>query len=220
MEQEKEPKKEKIKNKHYKEFLQKNLIKILTKSEIGQALNNVTGEHKREGRCLLIAAYYTGARPNEYLKLRAKNITKDGHYIAIELVGSKNGLPRVVWVSLSRPYIKELYDYAISLFPNLYLFWNFRNSYKRRRITKKGEVREYEEISDKLRYYFKKWFKHIFEDPVPPYYLRHNRFSSMIMSGASTEDIRLMKGAKTQDSVFPYVHMSKKSGKNMSRFNK
>lgn len=214
-------KKDKIKNKNYKRFLEEGIIELLDQEDIKKALENVKGKYKIEGRSLIIAFYCTGARPNEILRLRSKDIfrAKVGNKIIIKLQSSKNGLPREMIFSIRKlPLIKELYNYSMSIFQEQFLFYHFSDHYVRTKTLKSGEVRQYIEISNKLRYHFNKWFENVIDDSIPPYYLRHNRFSKMIKEGATLEQIRLIKGAKTVNSVYPYVHMSKEIASKASKY--
>lgn len=206
----------KIKNVHYRQFLDNGIITLLTEDQIDISLSNVTGRNKLEGRALLIALYYTGARPNEILSLYGKDVKQEGSFIVIQIPSSKGGLPRPVYLQYKKDKVKELYKFALGVFPDLYLFPNFRNSYTRTKINKKGVIKENTEITDKLRYYFKKWFKNI-EGGISPYFLRHNRFSSLISKGATQEDIRFLKGGKTLTSVTPYLHLSAASSKKLAK---
>jgi len=205
----------KIKNINYRKFLDQGEINLIDEKLLREALANIKGKKSREGRALLIALYYTGARPNEVLKLKSKDIKKDGRYIILSMKGSKGGLPRNIYLMYSLDLVKELYNYAISFFPEMYLFYNFFSKYSRKKLKKNGEIVHIKEITAKLRYYFKKWFYCVID--IPPYYLRHNRFSSMALSGASDRDIQQMKGAKSIESVNPYIHLSARSSKKMAR---
>jgi len=128
--------------------------RISEEIDIKKALENVKGRYIKEGRAILICAYSTGARPNELLKIKAKDITRDGNNIHIKLQGSKNGLPRELILSLKKlPMAKELYDFAASTFPEMILFNHFISHYERTRITKKGIVKKYIETTDSFRYH-------------------------------------------------------------------
>jgi len=205
-----------IKNKNYRKFLDQGIIETINEDTIKQALNNIKGKRKKEGRALLITLYYTGARPNEILRLKTESINKDKSYLVIKMPASKNGLPRSIYLQLKKPLIKELYNFCQSIPPNMYLFYNYRSKYTRTRKTKKG-ITQYTEIADSLRYHFNKWFEGIIPESIPPYFLRHNRFSKLSEAGLDMQDIRILKGAKTYNSVMPYLHMSTKSAKKIAK---
>lgn len=215
--QEPKPKKQKIKNPNYRAFLDSGIINILSEEHILRALANIKGRYVRESRALLIALYYTGGRPNEVLRLTGKDIAKVRHYVTVSLKGSKHGMPRTVYLPYKSELVKELYLYGISCFADAFIFFHFQNKYKRFKPNKKGILKEYIDISDKLRYHFSKWFSGVIPDSIPPYYLRHNRFSKLIQSGASMEDIMLLKGSKKLDSVRPYMHMSSERAEKLSK---
>jgi len=201
-----------ITNKLYREFLDKGSIQIMNIDDIEVALNRVSGKHVKEARSLIIIAYYTGARPAEYLELKAKDITKEKHYLVIQMPAAKGGLVRPIRLKVSLPFVKDLWIYTSSRFMDMYLFHNFRSNYKRVYKTKKGDFKVYKDISNKLRYYFSKWFN----NAITPYFLRHNRFSKLAQKGVDREDMRIMKGSRTYESITPYVHMSLKQSKKIA----
>jgi integrase len=204
---------QKIKNEYYRQFLDKGEIKLLSEDDIQKALLNVRGRFTNEARALIITLYYTGARPVEALNLKGGSFSKDKHFCKIEVPAAKGGVTRPIWLPLKKGLIKEIYKYATGVYPETYLFFHFRGKYKRSVQTKKG-IKERIDISDRLRYYFKKWFKDM---PISPYYLRHNRFTKQSEQGWSADDIMQMKGSRTTDSVRMYMHRSAEKGKKMGR---
>lgn len=210
----------KIMNENYNKFLKEGNIELITEDQLKQALNNIKGKNIKEGRALLICAYATGARPIEYLNLKGKDIRLEKHEIYIKLPAAKNGLPRDIPISIRRmPLIKELYKYSTTCMPEMFIFWHFRtNGYRRLYKCKNGEIKEYIEYTDGLRYHFNRWFENVIKGSIPPYFLRHNRFSKMMAKGATTEQIRLWKGSRTLASVTPYTHLSKDMARKASKF--
>lgn len=208
---------QRIKNISYREFLDQGIISTLSQDQIKRALDNVTGKYRKMGRALIIALYYTGARPVEILQLRGKDVFKDRSYVKVFIRGAKRGLPRTVYLPIKQEMIKELYDYAIACFPEMLLFFKYANKYKRLHTSKNGKQITYIQTTDKLRYYFKKWFDNVVPGGICPYFLRHNRFSRLAENGLSMEEIRLLKGGKTIASVSPYLHLSSASFKKIAR---
>lgn len=213
-------KKQRITNAHYRNFLDKGEIRLLTTEEIERTVPQIT-HHKgdMQAQAMVIVAYYTGGRPCEYLELHRKDFTKTDSYLVINMPPAKNGLPRPIYLQFKQPLVKLLWAYVRDLHPESFVFYNFRGNYTRTRINKKGIIVTYKSITDNLRYYFKKWFKDLFVGSIPPYYLRHNRFSKMTSKGARDSDIMMMKGAKTMESVRPYQHLSTDTAKKLSRMN-
>lgn len=207
----------KITNQNYRKFLDEGIINFINEEHINQALTNIKGKHIKEARSLLISLYYTGARPNEVLRIRAKEVTRDGAHICVLVPGSKNGLPRTIRLSYSKPLVKELYGYACSLFPDMFLFFNYKGNYIRKVLKRNGEIKERVEISNKLLYHFKRWFAGIIDNSIPTYYLRHNRFSKMSEKGATDQDLRHTKGCRSFESIAYYKHMSTDTSKKMAK---
>lgn len=206
----------KITNINYRRFLDSGEIEPITLEELIKALDCIKGKHIKEGRALLIALYYTGARPNEVLRLKPKDISKEGSYILIKLQGSKGGISRTVRLRYQLDLVKEFYKYAMGLFEDIFLFYDYRGQYTRKVLTQKGYKLRVD-ITQKLYYYIKKWFKDIRPDSINPYFLRHNRFSKLSMAGATAEEIRILKGAKNINSVTPYLHLSPDTSKKIAK---
>lgn len=207
----------KIKNENYRQFLDEGIIDLVTESQIMQALKNITGRYTREGRALLIALYYTGARPNEILRLKGKDFGRDKSYMTVKVKGSKKGLARTLYFPYKLPLIKELYHYARSLFEEQFIFYHYKSSYIRTVKHKDGTTSQREDTTDKLRYHLQKWFKGVIEGSITPYFLRHNRFSQLSQAGADREEIRMLKGSRSTESVSYYIHMSSKSAKDVAK---
>jgi site-specific recombinase XerD len=205
-----------IKSKLYRQFLDDGLISLIGPDKLAKALDNVTGKYKQQGRALLICLYLTGARPNECLNLKAHEVKKEDSYIVIQMSGSKRGLPRPIYLQSKNPLVQELFKYAMGVFPDQYLFYDYRSDYTRVTMTKEGP-KERHEITDSLRYHFKKWFKGVLDSDIPPYFLRHNRFSKLAEAGASDNELMQLKGSRTMDSIQSYKHMSSKSGKSTAK---
>lgn len=207
----------KIKNIHYREFLDSGMIKTLEEADIVKALDSIGPRYRQEARAMVILMYLTGARPIEILSLRAELFRKEGAYIIIKMPASKRGLTRDIYLRTNNPLVKEAWEYVSHSFPNLPLFRHYINTYVRKVKRKDGTEKELISKTDKLRYHFKQWFGEVLEDGIPPYYLRHNRFSKLAEAGADMQELRLLKGSKTMDSITPYLHLSKKTAQKIAK---
>lgn len=189
---------------------------------LDQVLSNINScKYSKEASALFICLYYSGARPAEVLELKGKNVYSKGRYIHIEMTGKKRGLSRLI-VLKKNQYSIQLLQYFMSLYPDVLAFKHFigKGKYQvKYKIKSTGEfiTKEYPCESYKLRYHFKKWTEGILE--IPPYYLRHNRFSKLAAAGVSLTDIQQMKGGKTLSCVQPYVHMSLHTAKRIASKN-
>jgi site-specific recombinase XerD len=209
----------KITNENYIKFYTKGMIEILTQEELELALKNVNGiygRHIKEGRALLICLYYTGARPIEVLQLRAENVYKEGSYIKVDLPTAKRGVPRTISLASRLKLVRELYDFAQRNFRGKLLFYNYRCKNKKTYLVRE-QLKEYIDVSGKLRYYVMKWFKGIRKGSITPYFLRHNRFSQLANAGLTPQDIQFLKGSKRTDSVQPYLHLSRKKSEELAK---
>jgi site-specific recombinase XerD len=198
-------------NPRARKMLDTNWIDLFSKDELLKVLNSMKDRNLIEARALLIALYFTGARPSEVLELKSNQVIKEAGFVHIKLDTKKHGQPRQLVFNYKDDLIKELYLYTSKIMPDVLLFYHFRNRYTRVR-----GVKTYIEITGKLGYYFKKWFKNV-DNPVNPYFLRHSRMSQLSQSGATPEELRWWKGAKKYESVTPYLHQSEETAKKISK---
>jgi integrase len=207
-----------IKSTEYRKFLDGGMIDFLEEEDILQVLDNINRRNRniREARALVILLYYSGCRPVEALNMRAKDIKKEGRYVLAKIPAAKNGLPRTVYLPHKKEMIRELLDFAESLYEDRLVFWNFRGLYKRTVVNKNGIAKERIDISQKVTYHLKNWFE-VLDKDITPYFLRHNRFSKLSAAGAREEEMRLIKGCKSADSIVPYVHLSSRAAKDIAR---
>lgn len=213
----------KIKNKHYKQFLEEGFIQYVESEQLDQIMDQIPIKHRKEGRALTIAHYITGARPSEILQFKAhKNVYVKKDYIHIVIdKPTKNGLPRRIPIHIkgktkTTRYAKELLEYSNALFPNMDMFPSFIGAYERIVQTKKGP-KTYKEWGYKVRYHFYKWSKPVLDGGLNIYFLRHNRFSSLMEEGADLEEIRILKGSRSLAGVMPYSHLSQKKLQKLGR---
>ncbi len=202
----------KIMNERYKEFLEKGSIELFSMEELEKGLK-FAGKSKfgKQARAFLIALYYTGARPVELLQLKATHFSKKKTYLTIQIPTAKRGMPRIISLPFSRKHIKELYQYVSTLFEDINVFYDLVSYKIRYYETKKGDKKRYTIITDRVYYYIRKWVG------VNPYFLRHSRLSSLSQNGADMNEMRLFKGAKSFDSVYPYLHMSSQLSEKVGR---
>jgi len=131
----------------------------------------------------------------------------------------KGGRFSLLMLPHRNPHIKEVYQFALKHFYEQYLFYAFKSGKTQRvRVKVKArekvayEVREYPHEARNVYYWVKKW------SGRPPYFFRHNRFSSMAEQGADAWDIQHAKGSKDLKSVQPYQHLSKAKARKIARF--
>jgi len=210
--------KKRIKNKYYREFLDTGIIRYIQPEDFDKAINNIKGRQQKAGRAILIMLYYTGARPTEVLKIRARDIERQRNYVKIMLRTAKSGRARVLYFLCGRDkYMVELVEYAKCFMPDVLIFHQFVGKYHRKVKTKAGKIIERIDTTDKLRYHIKKWFAASMDDPVPPYFLRHNRLSRLASTGATDRQLMQFKGARSFESIEPYIHYSEFEAKKLAK---
>lgn len=217
----------KITNQFYKAFLDGFLITEITRQDINKVLNNLQHKHQEQAEVLIIIAWTTGARPNEYLRLTPERFSRSTDFLEIQFPGSKGSSPRTI--SMPRylkdstdedPFTKKVFDYMRRTYEKQYLFWFFRSDALQRGVTKRyttkdGQIVEkhydkvYNKLANKLNYYFPKWFKCLFPEGIPPYYLRHNRATKVLEQAGREATIETF-GWKTEHTLKKYAHKTKK----------
>lgn len=205
------------KNSNYRKFLDQGIIDNIEQDHLRQALGNAGKSRLAGSRSILITLYKTGCRPAEALLLISRKIEREGHYIKVHLPGGvKGSLPRTIFLK-DDEFARELWQYANSLHPDMFLFHAFKGEYIHKGYTKKGKYFERKETTYKLRKHIYKWFKGVVPDSINPYFLRHNFFSKLASKGAPLETLRVLKGAKKIDSVYSYSHLSTKTAKDVAK---
>jgi len=198
-----------IKDPRYNKFLQSGLIDILTKEEFTKILKVINHNYIKQARVLFILLYYSGRRPSEIVELKAGNFKKERSYLILSIPTKKKGVGSVLYFKMKDPHIQEVWDY-VSIYPDeFYVFWKFKSRTKK----KTG----YPDVSTKVRYWVRKWSKEALGTEITPYFFRHNRLSELSMKGATPQQLKFWKGAKTLASVEPYLHLSQKSIKKMAK---
>lgn len=224
----------KITNERYVTFLKGELMETIPREKFEAMLKEIKDKMAQESRppdylefrTFFILLWITGARPHEILNLKAGDIVnlKDEN-IRVKLTTGKFGVPRTLLLPLNDALVKEVWDYAKAKFPEMKLFWKLRSKAKRTRIVrvrrvkhKDGRVTKEKKVYEgeyfmpcgKVYHYIKKWFG------ITPYYFRHNRFS-LAAEDLSIRQLMRLKGAKTEKSVYCYLHQTEKEAKEISK---
>jgi integrase len=190
----------------------------MPKEEFSQKLDEIKHKHKTELRCLLILLFYTGCRPSEAVQLTPKNFfIKDKKTLWVMMPTTKGGEPGLIPLSLKNPHIQELTNYVFGYAPAYYLFQHFisRGLKYRKEKLENGEIIKIPykyETTRKIRHWVYKFFS------IPPYFFRHNRFTTSAIKGATLRQLMMLKRAKNEKSVYPYLHFSIKEKAQLKRF--
>jgi len=217
----------KITNARYKEFNDATtFFKPITEEEFSTKLNNIYYRDKyktAEVRAYCIISYYSGLRPAEILDLKPENIdkAKGGRSIDLILQAKKGGAKHPISIP-KNDFTSEFFEYAkAKTVPGLFVFRRLRVEQPhlvKWKVVKDGEVIEkkklYMTTNYKVKHIVLKWFG------FPPYYFRHNRFTSMLHQGASLNEIMFQKLGKTLTSVHPYLKHDVREARKNTRFMK
>lgn len=216
-----------VKNERYRAFLEKRIVPVIDRAVFLPLLDKIDyPKSPREARALAILLWMTAARPNEILRLKRDNVQARGTQIVFDLPGSKGSEARTILLPKNNALVKEVWAYISVRFPSMLLFPSFYSSSVRtstsiktrkwkeketgiERVGKRYE-RNYQTVSAKLDYWFQRWFG------FPAYVFRHNRMT-IAAEKLSLEQLRKLKGAKTEASVVCYLHLTMKEAKQIGR---
>lgn len=211
-------------NEKYRAFLRGELMATIPRDEFDKVLTTIKHRQLKQARALCILLWMTGKRPNEILNITAGDISKANTFIKINIKGSKGGYSTPTLLPLKDKLVEEVWNLSKDKFPDQYLFWAFRSKSKKKGAVKKIRkkqtdgsyqwiqktyTKEYNNLANRLHYWFSKWFK------VPAYYFRHNRLT-LAAAKLDVNQLMLLKGAKTMESVRPYLHYSEKTSKKIA----
>lgn len=230
----------KIKNKRYLTHFKKGKIETMASDEFYEKLARVKGKYHIENllKDYFLLLYWTGRRPVEILDLIGEDFRqtslkeKDGSkrdYLAIQTHTKKGGKPVEIFLVFEQiPQLKELWTRIQGIPADFPVFGLLRSRSKQKVSWKTKELeliingqvgikpsklkeKEYDKPEKNIFYWCVKYFG------VPPYFFRHNRFSLMKQEGASFEDIKTFKGAKTMASVEPYINPTEEKLRELGR---
>jgi len=154
---------------------------LLNEIDLKEMLANCKDE---EERVCLILLYYTGARPQEILELRVKDVWQDRKKIAISIPTLKKGIGRTIFIPLNE-ITQELISFVKERPQDLKLILKWRHSYN---------IRDF--------------VYRVSEKRLTPYFFRHNRISQLANAGVDPHTLRRFKGAKSILSVDPYLQLA------------
>ena len=205
----------KIKNERYLRHFKRGKIEPISPKEFYDNWKKIQAPYHLQNllKDYFLLLYWTGRRPVEILDLKGKDFRqttlkdKGGtwkDYLAIQTHTKKGGKEVEIFLVFEQiPELSKLWG-RIQGCPNDFMvFWLLRTTQKQelKWITKDNieKSKIYDRPSKKVFYWCIKYFG------VPPYFFRHNRFSTMKIEGATFEDIKTFKGAKTLASVECYI---------------
>lgn len=210
----------KIKNQKYVNYLNRIPTKAIIKDEFIELIKSINyPTNPKEARIFCIILWATGARPNEVVRLRREDFTKEDSFVCVSLPGSKGSFPRRLYLPGGNVLVKEVSAYANLCLDNLFptLLKASHRPYIQKK-DKQGSVKRYfgkggngyNVLTKRLNYYFKKWFD------LPPYIFRHNRLI-IAAETLNLTQLKELKGAKTEASVYPYLGLTIKKAREMGR---
>lgn len=210
----------KIKNERYRKMLDTQIIESIKPEEFKLILQNIKCKYQDQAKALVIIIYYTGCRPAEALLLKPIHLDMKKGYITIFFEKTlKHGKPRLLFYSQRKfPLLVWVYDWAKKFFPEMLIFNCFISNSKRKFIGRKGDIKEYVDTTNRLKYYFMKWTKCLNNGSVPAYFFRHSRFNDMSEKGADVRLLMHQKGSSNPKSVEPYMHTSQEKAKKASKY--
>lgn len=137
-------------------------------------------------RTALALSYIYGARPNELIMLTKENFTIVGDELRLELPTMKGGNKRIIDLEIeATPFLKDVIVPYVSSIQSGPIFPRWHNP-------------------TNINYVFSQSFKKTGHE-LNPNTLRHFRMSWLAYLDASIIELKSWKGAKSQESVEPYL---------------
>lgn len=216
-------------DKNYQDFLAGKTFVTIPRKTFIEKLESVKYVHKTDAekpaRIACILLWMTGARPNEVLRLKAGDFTRTSAHLIVQMPGSKGGNSRPIRLPLNDKLVVEIDNFVKDKYPEWMVFWQIQSraikngttrSFKSKGLNgeevrkAKRYDRKYLDISAKFAKSFRQWFD------TPVYYLRHNRFT-VAAEKLSVNDLKDLKGAKSEHSLIKYMHHTEKAGKRIAK---
>lgn len=218
----------KITNKRYSLHFKKGKFEPMQKEEFYQRLNkiNVKPHLLNPFKYFFLILYWSARRPIQVLELTRgqlrKTTLKDiktgewNDFLEIEPAPRKGEKPVTIYLMFDNiPLLADFWNWAEGAPEDFKPFYMLKSKQKHtvKWKTKTGQLREKENeyISSRMWYWANKFFE------IPPYFLRHNRYTVMRLNGATFEEIKTFKGAKTMASVEVYVHPDEETLRSISK---
>lgn len=184
------------------------------------------GTSEEQCYALMVLLWYSGARPGELMELKKENMyplldSKGVYGIALTLRTLKHGED---YRKISIPYNKitqQMYNYVQNSPPDTYYFYNWRafhlpikhkwTTHQVIYVREQGKLLPEDSHQQKEKAYLihsrRTWdYIHTLTG-LPPIYFRHHRLSWMAKLGASNTQMKEYKGAKSFNSVTPYLQL-------------
>jgi len=131
--------------------------------------------------------YITGARPIEIAMLKTRDFTINENDIRIFLTTKKRGINRLLIFDKNTPFVQELIIPYIN------------------QLLKEGREDIFDfKTSDRI----KQIVYLLSDNKLTPYSFRHNRLTQLALAGATPYELMVFKGAKSLDSISPYIYRS------------
>lgn len=164
---------------------------LINENELLQMLSRCKDEVER---ICLILLYYTGARPEEILQLRVKNVELEPNVIKIGIPTVKRrGVGRTIFIPRNN-ITEELANYVKERPSELRLVFKWLHSWNIRDFVYRVSEKKY-----------------------TAYFFRHNRLTQLAQEGVDAFTLKYFKGAKSLDSVADYVQMSGSAVRKLAR---
>lgn len=216
-------------DKNYLDFLAGKTFVTIPRKLFIEKLDGIRYVHKTDAnkpaRVACILLWMTGARPNEVLRLRAGDFTRTTAHLIVQMPGSKGGNSRPIRLPLHDKLVIEIDDFVKDKYAEWVVFWQLQSKTIKNGTTRsfkskglngeevwkaKRYEKKYADISSKFAKSFRQWFD------MPIYYLRHNRFT-VAAEKLAINDLKDLKGAKSESSLMKYMHHTEKAGKRIAK---
>jgi len=162
--------------------------------ELSDLIKMLEKARDKQERVALILLYYTGARPSEIVNLKREHVKKFRNLICVNFITTKKGISRTIWMPFNS-LTKEVIELAEKLQPEQPLLPRIRHPWNIRDLVYR--------VSD---------------NTLTAYFFRHNRLTKLANRGFDVYTLRYFKGAKSIQSVEPYVQMAGTPIKKLAKY--
>lgn len=216
-----------IKNKRYLKHFKKRQIELISPKEFYENWGQIKAKPHIQNllKDFFLLMFWTGRRPVEILNLKGDDLRRTAlkepngnyrDYLLINTHTKKGGNDvEIMLVFEQIPQLEQFWE-RIQGCPADFMYFSLLRTRGKNTLHWKtrptedypnGEPKSktYDEPTKKIFYWSTKYFG------VPAYFFRHNRFSTMVSEGATFQDIKIFKGAKSPNSVEPYISPDKET---------
>lgn len=197
-----------------KNFKEKGFMEFMKYDEFKDFYSSIDDERDRHLACFL---YFNGPRPAEAALLKREDVNYDKGKITFRIITLKRikkrrfvkvgeGIYKREMISESEDRRVRFHVLSARKYPELAAFWHWISSWPDS-FYLFPDMRNANNPRDFIRHHL----------GYSAMFFRHNNLSLMAMAGATREQLKEWKGGKSLTAVEPYLHLSSKEHRKLTR---